>query len=64
MVMLSAVDCRPGLSVATVHGTINGCRTWSGRTDCGGSIGSVTDLQPSSYSYCESTTWAVSFYTN
>ena len=46
MVMLSAVDGPPW----TKHGsrawseeTIHGCRTWSGGTDCGGTIGSVTD---------------------
>ena len=45
MVMLSAVDGPPGPSVAVMHGpreTIHGCRTWSGGTDCGETIGSVT----------------------
>ena len=39
VVVLSAVDGPPGPSVAAVHtlgGTIHGCRTWSGETDCGG----------------------------
>ena len=48
MVMLSAVDSPPGPSVAIMHGpggTIHGCCTWPGGTNCGETIGSVIVYQ-------------------
>ena len=46
VVMLSAVDGPPWTkcsSCAWSGGTIHGFRTWSGGTDCGGTIGCVTE---------------------